>query len=115
MLEFHGGEDTTIRYGGQASRSGECIPDIPHWVREWATRDGLGLDNVSTTLTEDTVVYTYGKGDEEGLVQHIFDKTLGHSWPSTVLNDDAISHNEGPASFNATPIILDWFQKHVLP
>ncbi|APA15788.1 hypothetical protein SS1G_09363 [Sclerotinia sclerotiorum 1980 UF-70] len=115
MLEFHGGNDSTIHYEGQANRSGECIPSIPHWVREWALRDELGLENVTTVLTNDTVIYNYGKGDDEGLVKHVFDKNLGHDWPSTVLNDDLIGHGEGPASFNATPIILDWFQKHVLP
>ncbi|KAA8570268.1 hypothetical protein MFRU_005g03620 [Monilinia fructicola] len=115
ILEFHGGNDSTIHYGGQANRSNECIPSIPHWVREWALRDKLGLKNVTTTLTNDTVVYTYGEGEEKGLVQHVFDKVLGHSWPSTAPNDDSIRLEEGPASFNATPIILDWFQKHILP
>ncbi|ESZ93368.1 hypothetical protein SBOR_6245 [Sclerotinia borealis F-4128] len=115
MLEFHGGDDSTIHYAGQANRSNQCVPTIPHWVREWALRDDLGLKNVTTPLTSDTVVYSYGEGEEEGLVQHVFDGGLDHDWPSTVLNDDLIRHGEGPASFNATTIIMEWFQKHVLP
>ncbi|KAM0139361.1 hypothetical protein ACHAP3_003130 [Botrytis cinerea] len=115
MLEFHGGDDSTIRYYGQANRSNQCIPTVPHWVHQWALRDELGLKNVTTDLTNDTAVYSYGKGEDEGLVQHVFDRKLGHDWPSTVLNADLIGHGEGPASFDATPMILDFFQKHILP
>ncbi|KAF7959413.1 hypothetical protein EAE96_001033 [Botrytis aclada] len=115
MLEFHGGDDSTIHYDGQANRSNQCIPTVPHWVHQWALRDKLELKNTTNDLTIDTVVYSYGKGEDEGLVQHVFDRNLDHDWPSTVLNADLIGHGEGPASFNATPIILDFFQKHTLP
>ncbi|TGO53666.1 hypothetical protein BOTNAR_0289g00060 [Botryotinia narcissicola] len=115
MIEFHGGEDSTIHYDGQANRSNQCIPTVPHWVHQWALRDKLDLKNATTNLTHDTVVYIYGKGEDEGLVQHVFDRDLDHDWPSTVLNADLIGHGEGPASFNATPIIMDFFQKHNLP
>ncbi|KAM3087054.1 hypothetical protein ACMFMG_001164 [Clarireedia jacksonii] len=115
MLEFHGGEDETIHYSGQRNRSNECLPTIPHWVREWAERDGLGLKNVTTELTNDTLVYTYGTGNETGLVTHVFDSSIGHDWPSTELNDDFRRNGDGPATFNATSIILEWFQQYVLP
>ncbi|PQE10672.1 hypothetical protein CJF30_00010681 [Rutstroemia sp. NJR-2017a BBW] len=115
ILEFHGGKDKTIHYSGQANRSNECLPTIPHWVREWAKRDGLGLKNVTTELTNDTLVYTYGTGNETGLVTHVFDSSIGHDWPSTELNDDSRRDADDPATFNATSMIMEWFQKHVLP
>jgi poly(3-hydroxybutyrate) depolymerase len=115
MLEFHGGKDKTISYSGQADRSNECLPTIPHWVREWAKRDGLGLRNVTTQLTKDTLVYTYGTGNETGLVTHVFDSSIGHDWPSTKPNDDSTRNGDNPATFNATSIILEWFQKYILP
>ncbi|KAK5691676.1 hypothetical protein LTS12_028757, partial [Elasticomyces elasticus] len=34
LLEFHGTADTTIPYAGGARR-GECLPSVPHMVREW--------------------------------------------------------------------------------
>src|SRR6187402_618572 len=34
IIEFHGSNDTTIPYSG-GPRRGECLPTIPHWVREW--------------------------------------------------------------------------------
>ncbi|KAI9640460.1 hypothetical protein NHQ30_011206 [Ciborinia camelliae] len=115
MLEIHGGNDTTIRYSGQANRSNECVPAIPHWVRAWAVRDGLGTQNATEVWGVDTTVYRFGSGAESGLVTHVFDRALGHDWPSTVGNSDLLAHGEGPASFNATPVILDWFRNHVLP
>ncbi|PQE10628.1 hypothetical protein CJF32_00009706 [Rutstroemia sp. NJR-2017a WRK4] len=109
MLEFHGGKDKTIHYSGQANRSNECLPTIPHWVREWAKRDGLGLKNVTTELTNDTLVYTYGTGNETGLVTHVFDSSIGHDWPSTELNGDSRRDGDAPATFNATSMIMEWF------
>ncbi|KAI9734030.1 MAG: hypothetical protein M1818_006968 [Claussenomyces sp. TS43310] len=110
IIEFHGGNDTTIPYTGGAHR-GECLPAIPHWVHEWADRDGLSLDNTTTRLEKDTWEYTYG---QDGLVTHVYDESIGHDWPSTVPNHDNQQSGHHPASFNATPIILEYFGNHTL-
>lgn len=47
IFEFHGFNDTTIPYAG-SPRRGECLPSLPHWVREWSKREGFGLMNVTT-------------------------------------------------------------------
>jgi len=113
ILEFHGGHDKVIRYEG-AGRKKECLPSIPHWVREWAERDDLSERNQTSELTNDTLVYIYGTGKEKGLVTHVFDESIGHDWPSTVPNDDNTKPGHSVASFNATPIIIEFFKKHAL-
>ncbi|KAJ6789457.1 hypothetical protein PWT90_00258 [Aphanocladium album] len=114
LIEFHGGNDTTISYSG-GERNGECLPTIPHFVREWAIRDGLGTKNKTTPLAANAVTYSYGSGQDEGLVQHVFESDIGHDWPSTKPNHDNTKPGRHVASFNATPIILDFFSKHRLP
>ena len=113
MLEFHGGIDATIRYGG-GKRKGECLPSIPHWIQEWALRDNLGLENSTSDLSTDSFVIMFGEGEREGLVTHVFDPNIGHDWPSTVPNSDSELDGDPVASFNATPIIMAFFENHRL-
>ena len=113
LLAFHGGNDTTIPYTGE-ERKGECLPSIPHFIQEWASREALGTKNITTPVADDTVKYTYGVGYDAGLVALIFDSVIGHDWPSTAPNDDNQHAGHHPASFNATPIILDFFHNHPL-
>lgn len=54
VLEFHGNGDKTIPYGG-GPRRGECLPTIPHWIREWSKREGYGLTNKTTQLYDGKV------------------------------------------------------------
>jgi poly(3-hydroxybutyrate) depolymerase len=108
IIEFHGYLDTTIPYEGGA-RNGACLPSIPYWAQEWALRDGLAATNVATNLTSDTLVYTFGEGSENGLVIQVTDFNLGHDWPSNVQVG-----NSELASFNATPIIIDFFMRNPL-
>jgi poly(3-hydroxybutyrate) depolymerase len=109
IIEFHGYLDTTIPYGGGA-RNGACLPSIPYWAQEWALRNGLAAANVTTNSTSDTLVYTFGEGSENGLVIQVTDFKLGHDWPSNVQVG-----NPELASFNATPIIIDFFMRNPLP
>lgn len=113
FLEFHGGNDSTISYEG-GERKNECLPSIPHFIQQWAARDGLGLHNTTTRVSQNTVSYKFGKGSKFGLVEHIFDSVIGHDWPSTEPNADNQESGHHVASFNATPIILDFFARHPL-
>ncbi|KAG0650389.1 Esterase A [Hyphodiscus hymeniophilus] len=111
ILEFHGYKDHTIDYFGNKSRKGACVPSIPHWAQEWAARDGLSIANATTELpaTNDTLIYTFGLGEDTGLVTQVTDLNLGHDWPSLVDVGDAQT-----ADFDATPIIMEFFKKHSL-
>jgi poly(3-hydroxybutyrate) depolymerase len=113
MLEFHGGDDTTISYAG-GERKGECLPLIPHWIQEWALRDELGLHNSTSNLSTDSFVIMFGEGQRKGLVTHVFDPNIGHDWPSTVPNADNELPGHHVASFNATPIIMKFFENYSL-
>lgn len=110
FLEFHGDGDTTIPYDG-GGRHGRCLPTVPHFVQEWAQRDGLGLHNKTTQLYDNHVQESkYGKGAALGTVTHYRVDGLAHDWPSTKPNDD----NKKGTYFNATPIILDFFSRFTL-
>jgi poly(3-hydroxybutyrate) depolymerase len=110
VVEFHGGNDSTIPYGGGVRRRA-CLPYVPRWVQTWAARDGLGTGNSSYSLTADATVYLFGTGVESGLVMHVFDgPNIGHSWPATVWNDDNEHNGDGPASFNASSVIIEFFE-----
>jgi len=80
ILEFHGSADGTIPYSGGPRRN-ECLPTIPHWVREWSRREGFGLTNKTTSLHGGKVLkYEYGGGQGElGIVSHYFVEGLGHA------------------------------------
>ncbi|KAJ5647265.1 carbohydrate esterase family 1 protein [Penicillium lividum] len=108
FLAFHGGNDTTIPYTG-GERKGECLPSIPHFIQEWAVRDHLSVRNRTLAVASDTVLYSFGACELVGL---IYDSVIGHDWPSTVPNSDNQVAGHHVASFNATPIILDFFYRH---
>lgn len=113
MLEFHGGNDSIINYEG-GERKNECLPSIPHFIQQWAIRDGLDLHNVTAPVSQNTVSFKFGRGSSSGLVEHIFDSVIGHDWPSTTPNADNQEPGHQVASFDATPIILDFFSNHPL-
>lgn len=117
MLEIHGGSDETIHYKGDGSRRGACLPSVPHWVEAWAARDGVLVEAAGTGRTKWTgkaKVRSWGPGTEGfGLVTHVYEAGLGHSWPSKRKNEDngpkPKGNGDGPASFDATEAILRFF------
>lgn len=113
FLAFHGGNDTTISYLG-GERKDECLPTIPHFIQQWAVRDRLGVANVTKSLAVDTVSYSFGHGSNVDLVQLIYESNIGHDWPSTTPNSDNTAAEHHVANYNATPIILKFFETHPL-
>jgi poly(3-hydroxybutyrate) depolymerase len=111
ISEFHGSKDKTIPYWG-GGRRGECLPSIPHLVREWSKRDGYGLGNKTTEMYGGKVQrYEYGEAAGRlGIVTHYLTDGLGHDWPSRGPNDD----NRKGTYYDATPIIMDFFNKYTL-
>lgn len=111
FLTFHGGNDTIISYSG-GERKEECLPTIPHFIQEWAARDKLDSSkNITTNVSSNTVDYSFGPA---GLVRLVYDSVIGHDWPSTVPNADNQEPGHILASYNATPIVLDFFDQHSL-
>ncbi|KAK7755032.1 hypothetical protein SLS62_002846 [Diatrype stigma] len=117
LLAFHGGNDTTIFYDG-GERRGYCLPAVQHWVAGWVGRDGLDAEPAEVrNLSSQATVSVYAKGDDDrGLVTFIYDGDhVNHDWPATFPNSDNIEHGSGPASFNASSIIMDFFRNYTLP
>ena len=114
ILAFHGGADPTIAYGG-GPRQGACLPAVRHWIRGWAARDGLQGTERNTSLPDSAEVRNGVRSawrDDRVVLVYDGDQAP-HDWPSTVANSD----NEGKnlTSFNATDMILDWFDGWKLP
>ncbi|KAI4856401.1 hypothetical protein E4T45_02138 [Aureobasidium sp. EXF-8846] len=78
MLEFHGDGDGTIPYFG-GGRRGYCLPTIPHWTQDWATRNNLTTDNV-TTVTNAGNVTKAEFGSSSGLLGLVTQFRLAN-WP----------------------------------
>jgi len=87
---------------------------MPYFIQEWAIRDGLGDKNVSTPLAINTTRYVFGCGIETGLVELVYESNIGHDWPSTKPNADNTVNGHHVANYNATPIILSFFEAHPL-
>lgn len=116
LLAFHGGNDTTIAFAG-GERRGYCLPAVKRWVEGWAARDGLDVEGVATSnLTSDAEVFVYGDGKDRGLTTFVYDgDRVGHDWPATFDNTDNVDHGTGPASFNASSVIMEFFRNYTLP
>ncbi|KAI4851114.1 hypothetical protein E4T44_02337 [Aureobasidium sp. EXF-8845] len=78
MMEFHGDGDGTISYFG-GGRRGYCLPAIPHWTQDWATRNNLTTDNV-TTITNGGNVTKAEFGSSSGLLGFVTQFRLAN-WP----------------------------------
>lgn len=114
ILEFHGGSDSVIPYYGDATKRDACLPTIPHWVQTWAKRNGLGPSNESTSITKAATWHRFGTGSSLGLVSHVYDGAdVGHVWPATKKNARD-TDDSSTASFNATPMILEFFGNYTL-
>jgi poly(3-hydroxybutyrate) depolymerase len=115
VLDFHGGNDTTISING-GFRNGGCLPNIRYWVAEWVLRNNLTASSADIKYLDGSAKeYRYGKGDEEGLVTFVYDgDRVNHDWPATINNTDNEDHGSGPATFNASTLIMAYFAKYTL-
>ncbi|ETS79325.1 hypothetical protein PFICI_09178 [Pestalotiopsis fici W106-1] len=116
LLDFHGGNDTTISILG-GLRKGGCLPDVRTWVANWARRDGLSASPSATVAINGSAeLYRYGSGADSGLVTFVYDGDhVNHDWPATFANTDNEDHGSGPATFNASTMIMEFFKKYSLP
>lgn len=120
MLEFHGLADDVIPYDGGEDK-GECLPAIGHFAQSWARLNGLDPESNTTSRIKeaknnDSMVFQFGEGERLGLVTHVMvGEDIGHDWPSTEDNEDNTLAGHRRASFNASSVIIDFFNAHPLP
>lgn len=98
ILEFHGDNDGTISYSGGA-RKGQCLPSLPHWVSDWASRNSLSTTPTVSTPVTNVTLSQYGSGAQLGLVSHYKIGGWSHNW----------AMKSGGAAIDATTVMLDWF------
>jgi poly(3-hydroxybutyrate) depolymerase len=113
IMEFHGFNDTTIKYaGGNNTRGNANTTDIVSYVDDWAERDGFKVDaNETSYLCSGKKKVTKYSWDD--VVVHYNYTNLHHDWPSSFPNDDtkkALTCLEA----EATSLILKWFEKWTL-
>ncbi|KAG9898579.1 alpha/beta-hydrolase, partial [Aureobasidium melanogenum] len=106
MIEFHGDNDQVIPYFG-GGRRGYCLPAIPHWSQDWATRNNLTTDNV-TTVTNGGNVTKAEFGSLSGLLGLVTQFRLA-GWP----HEYSLGSNSGP--IDAAAFSLDFFYRWTNP
>ncbi|MER7013427.1 ferulic acid esterase [Saccharopolyspora sp. NPDC000359] len=107
VLDFHGTADSTIPYHGNPDKG---LPPIPEWLASWAERNDCAAEPVVRDHGEGVRVSTWRGCERGSSVQHYRVAGLGHDWPSTHPNPDS----DEPAVLDATPVILDFFDRHPL-
>ncbi|QIW95832.1 hypothetical protein AMS68_001350 [Peltaster fructicola] len=99
FLEMHGTADGTIKYYG-GSRNSKILPSIPHLMTDWAIRDGMSPNNVTTALSSLVTQYQFGNSSQNlGFVTQL---TLGnwiHAWPTIATG----------APIDGGPVIMNFF------
>lgn len=126
VIAFHGRNDTTAPFDGGAINGMDCVPPVQRWVEDWAVRDGL--DPSRQTLEklpsgDNATVYRYGadkkEEKEEGLVTFVMPGDhVNHDWPTTVDyggTSRVLEPGQGPANFNGTSMMMDFFRKYKTP
>jgi poly(3-hydroxybutyrate) depolymerase len=115
-MEFHGWEDKTIPYeGGENTRGNAETEPIPQWLDEWATRNKCNPPIPTTaslcSKAKPAIRYEWNcHGIKDALV-HYNISNLKHDWPSTTGNRDS----NLTTCFNATTLIMRFFNSHELP
>ena len=114
IMEFHGSKDPIIHYDGKTTPDGHTY-SLPEWLQDWAGRNGCegSEDQNSTSVLYDGGVERsawtcHGRKD---VVVHYYIHGFGHGWPTTTPLDNDFQRY-GPTYFNATPIVMDFFEKH---
>ncbi|KAF4548794.1 PAN domain-containing protein 1 [Elsinoe fawcettii] len=106
IIEFHGLSDGTIPYNG-GDRRGYCLPQIPHWASDWASRNGIANMTANTTANSagSVIRYEWGGPGANGLVTHISVSGADHYWFSTAGNQP----------IDSTPLIMNHFYRFTNP
>lgn len=78
VIEFHGTDDVTIPYVGDVDRG---LPAVPHWVGEWAGRNGCATGPGVESTADDVTTYRWTDCAAGAEVTHVAVLGGGHTWP----------------------------------
>lgn len=116
IINFHGAADETVPYdGGDNNRGNAKTIGIPAWLDAWATRDGINPSSKATTTIcgsgKSVTRSAWSTSTAPEVLIHYKISNLKHDWPSTTPNEDG----DETTCFDATSLIIDFFNKHTLP
>src|SRR5579885_1383703 len=104
ILEIHGTADSIVPYQGISPDENPTwpLPSIPHWLQDWATRDGCAKGPITFLQKPGVTGMQWANCQSNAAVVHYRIEGGGHDVPSTL----------GDHSTVAT--IWDFFQAHPL-
>ncbi|KAF1933196.1 carbohydrate esterase family 1 protein [Didymella exigua CBS 183.55] len=114
-INLHGLADTVVAYNGTNTPPPASIR-VPEWVAGWATRSACDPRPSSAVVESGTVTqYGWTCGGKQDTVVHRAISAFGHGWPSIKNQGEPFETlRGGPTSWDATPLILEWFGKWTL-
>ncbi|KAF3927380.1 hypothetical protein ABW21_db0204696 [Orbilia brochopaga] len=119
ILSIHGGNDTTVPYGGRnASSSGSpsapddvlATPPIEYWLQGWAERNKC-TNQTETTMNSTVHRFLWTCDGIDGAMEHWKEDTMGHVWASQEPTFSQISAGEPPTKIEGNAVILAFFDK----
>ncbi|KAK7180899.1 hypothetical protein DPSP01_000629 [Paraphaeosphaeria sporulosa] len=113
LMEMHGLNDSVIAYDGNNSPAPDSIP-LPSWVNSWVDREGCGQVNADVQVLDggNLTRSAWSCDGRNDVIVHYKINDFGHGWPSTAWQGEPFETLRlRPTSWNATGLILDWFEK----
>jgi poly(3-hydroxybutyrate) depolymerase len=117
VIEFHGSNDSVIPYDGELDGNGGVTPPIPTWLEYWSLRNGCGPNQGINEFSHKNALNhtTYTCNGTKNIVEGYWIQGMDHDWASTGPNSDNEEHGDGPTFINATPLIMDFFNRYSNP
>lgn len=109
-MNLHGLADGVVAYNGSNGADPASLP-VLGWVQGWAKRDVCAEPRVNEVENATVREYRWDCGKKDVIVHRAI-KKFGHGWPSIKNQGEPFETlRHGPTTWNATPLILEWFMK----
>ena len=114
MIVFHGLEDQVVPYqGASAETSRISLPELPTWVREYASLNGCNLAAKELTITSSVTAVQYMQCAQDAEVVFYTIADGGHSWPGGGKLPEWIV-GKTSMDIDATRLIWEYFEVYSL-
>ncbi|HEY2511959.1 MAG TPA: PHB depolymerase family esterase [Polyangiaceae bacterium] len=112
VLDFHGTDDPTVPYDGDAKRGWLSAPAS---VEGWAKRDGCDAERIESSPGAHVrcVTRNHCQGGAEVTLCTV--EGAGHTWPGGATVPWIVAQGSTNHEVSADDLIWDFFQKHPMP
>ncbi|MEM6292811.1 MAG: PHB depolymerase family esterase [Myxococcota bacterium] len=107
VIHFHGTDDATVPYGGNAAG----FPAVEASLAGWAERNGCDSTSSVTFEMDDVSCQTWEGCEEDATVTLCTLDGFGHCWPGQPFCPSGTSSE----TIRANTMMLDLFEQHALP